>query len=679
MTNKTVVIFSILLSLTSLGQTDSLFNSKIDELQTLFSKRIYQPVKFSDTSIKVIKSISLTKKDNHNQSKSTYLEKQKELLKKDNGLAFTGSYLENFQADIADLNDNLVYARKFQAGINWNILKNGFFDRKVDVKLIEDRIEREKLKNETKSQSTHYLKRFDQTIYVFNKTKIKLLNEREESLKKQYALVLELVAMKKLPKQDLLKIEGKLSEIQSLKQVYGSYNMYLNYEIDTLSLDDENLTLIDLNYNSIFKLIEKQTKSVMGNNTYASYYKWYHQIGLKANVKYNYYDLINNSTRDYWSAGLNLTIPLFMQTKLKNEIAHEKWKYDNERLSNSRTDLHEEVLNVAYDFRYKLKQFVGFYQKRKIIEERLRIENVKVRLGDKYVDPMGGLNLIDDIVRVDIELIDLLQNLYLKALKIHSKIAFSKIEDVIINKSIYTVDEYSKDKQKSVYVWSKTFEKNSAGFLAEYSIYNHFNKAIVSASISDSKLKSKQQYAEFLKGKADYYLMIGSNKLFYHEDIVSQINQIYEGYKSVEVKGIHVDIEPHTFAEWKTDKMKLLDRYVMMIGEISSYCKTNNLKLEISIPLHYNEIIVDKLFKVVDKIYFMAYENIKIDYIYKKVQKYVDTNLENIVIVLRTEDFKGRIEMNNMVEELKKKTNVQHYAYHDLGRLLKQDKDNLKR
>ena len=679
MINKCLFFTFLMSSLTSISQQDSTFSVKVKELQMLYSERAYEPVQFSDTSIRMIKSISLNKKEDNFTNKSTYLNKQRELLKRDKGLALTGSYLENFNPDIADLNDNLVYNRKFQAGINWNILKNGFFDRKVDVKLIEDRIEREKLRNESNSQSSHYLKRFDQTIYIFNKAKLKLLNDREESLQKQYALLLELVALKKLPKQDLLKIEGRLSELQSLKQVYGSYNAYLNEKEDSLSLSLDNLALIDLDYNSIFKLIESQTKEILGNNTFSNYYKWYHQIGLKANLKYNYYDLIGNSNRDYWSTGVNLTIPLFRQTKLKNEIIEEKWKYDNERLSNSRSDLHEEVLNVAYEFRYKLKQFVGFYQKRKIVEERLRIENVKVRLGDRYVDPMGGLNLVDDIVKIDIELIDLLQNLYLKALKIQSKIAFSKIEDVIVNSPIYVVDNYAKDKQKGVYVWSKIFEENDAGFLAEYCIYNHFNKTIVSASLNDSRLDSKKRFAKFLGDKSDYYLMIGSNKLFYHEDIIGQINKIYTDYKGVDVKGIHIDIEPHTFLEWKTDKANLLDQYLKMIGEISAYCKANNLELEISIPLHYNELIVNKLFLIVDKVYFMAYENVKDEYIYKKVQKFVDNQLDKIVIALRTEDFNTRIEMNNKVEALKKLTNVQQYSYHDLARLLKQDKDNLKR
>ena len=119
------MIFTFLIiSLPAFSQVDSIFSVKTKALQELFSERNYEAVQFSNTSIQVIKSISLDKRDDENTTNSTYLEKQKELLKRDNGLSLTGSYLENFNADIADLNDNLVYTRKFQAGINWNILKN---------------------------------------------------------------------------------------------------------------------------------------------------------------------------------------------------------------------------------------------------------------------------------------------------------------------------------------------------------------------------------------------------------------------------------------------------------------------------------------------------------------------------------------------------------------------------
>ncbi|MGV6861908.1 MAG: hypothetical protein ACWA41_09055 [Putridiphycobacter sp.] len=661
------------------AQTDSLFSLKIKELIQLFNAASYTPIQFSDTNIYVLRAISNDKSDKGNTYKSNYLEKQKELAEKDLGLTATGSYQENLNPTVADLNDNLVYNRKFLVGINWNILKNGYFNNQVEAKILEDRIQREILKNEQSNQSAYYLARFDQTIFTFNKLKIELLNERENALNKQHALIKELVLLKRLPKADLIRIESRLAEVQSLKQVYASYNDYLNFSNDSLNLSLDNLPLIDLNYNKIFETIENQTNEVLGNNAYTDYYQWYHQIGLKTYVRYNYYNLINSTYRSYVSFGLNLTVPLPFNTKLENEIAQEKWKYDNERLQNQRNSLHEDVLNVAYEFRYKLKQFIGFYQKRVLIEEKLRIEQVKVKLGDKNIDPMGALDLIDDIVSVDIELIDLLQNLYLKSLKIHSKIAYANIDDIVKSEPIHAVNEFAMNKKRAVYVWSKTFSDHSPEFLAEYTIYNNFNKVIVAGSKSDSLINNKLKYATYLDGKADYYVMLGNNKLFYNDSINRYISETLNQYDSIHIKGVHLDIEPHTFDEWKTNRMDLLNQYVDMVGKVSFFCKSNDLELDISIPLYYNPEIIDQLLNTVDHVYFMAYENVKNQYIQKKVNIYSDYAFNKIVIALRTEDFNNRIEMENKMDTLQNLTNVQNFVYHDLNRVINLDKANIKK
>jgi hypothetical protein len=661
------------------AQQDSLFSLKINELLELFDNATYQPIQFSDTSLKIIRSIANSKSKDAGIYKSNYLQKQKELAEKDYGVFVSGAYQENFNPSVADLNDNLVYNRKFQVGINWKLLKDGYLDNQVQVKLLEDRIEREKLKNEQSNQSAYYLERFDHTIYVFNKLKVQLLNQREESLLKQYDLIDELVLLKKLPKEDLIRIETRLAEVQGLKKVYLSYNNYLNIEQDSLSFDIYNLPLIDLNYQKIFETIEEQTKSVIQGNAYQNYYKWYHQIGLKTYLRYNYYNLVTSTYRSYVSAGLTLTVPLPFNTELKNEVAQEKWKYDNERLLNQRNSLHEDVLNIAYEFRYKLKQFIGFYQKRILIEEKYRIENVKVRLGDKNIDPMGGLDLIDDMVRVDIELIDLLQNLYLKALKIHSKIAYAKIEDVVKIEPMKSLNDYAETKERSVYIWSKIFKENVSGFLAEYVIYNKFQKVIVAGSKHDKLIDKKIKFAKFVEPKVDYYVMFGSNKLFYNDSINNYIQSVLSDYKNVNVKGVHLDIEPHTFDDWKTKRMKLLNRYIELVGFVSTYCEKNNLLLEISIPLYYNPDVVDKLFSKVDRIYFMAYENVKNEYIARKLSTFSDFSKNKIEIALRTEDFSNRIEMEQKMDTLENITNIHNFAYHDLGRLIQMDKDNIKK
>ena len=45
-------------------------------------------------------------------------------------------------------------------------------------------------------------------------------------------------------------------------------------------------------------------------------------------MRYNHYDIIADASRSYFSAGVNVVVPLSFNTKLENEVAQEKWKYE---------------------------------------------------------------------------------------------------------------------------------------------------------------------------------------------------------------------------------------------------------------------------------------------------------------------------------------------------------------
>ena len=93
-------------------------------LMQLFEESNYQKVKFEDTSLAVIDAISEMKRNENYTSRSLYLDKKLELYQKDYGLSITGSFLQNVDPTIGDLEDNLTYQRRMQAGLEWNILKN---------------------------------------------------------------------------------------------------------------------------------------------------------------------------------------------------------------------------------------------------------------------------------------------------------------------------------------------------------------------------------------------------------------------------------------------------------------------------------------------------------------------------------------------------------------------------
>ncbi len=664
----------VLIFQTGFGQEDSVLQSKITELKAMFHNYSYSPMEFKDTSLEVIRQISTIKSSSHFPDRSIYLQKRAEQLRKDLGVDFSGNYVENFNVDpVEDIEDNVGYQRRVQAGLRWDVLDGGYFENKVMAQMMEDRILREKLSNDVAKESQYFLARFDQTVYSFNNAKLRLLGLRLIGLRKQFKLIRDLVILKKLRKEQLIQVEIRLSEVESLINVYKSYNDYLGIQADSIQPLGTDLPIIDLNYEAIFKFMGIQTDSILGNSAYTEYFKWYHEVGLQPFVRYNYYDIVTDQDRGFFTAGVNLTIPLTFDTKLNNEVEHEKWIYENERFARDRSLLQEEILNTAHEFRGQMKRFVDTYQKRKLISERLRIEKAKERLSENGVDPFLGLDLFDELVEADIELTEILQGLYLKALKIHTKIPGISIDQLIKSQSAGDLYQYVTHKKRDVYIWSKTFETYTSDFLAEYALYNEFGKLIVAVSDTDPSTE-KKKFMQYASENSEVYFMLGDNKLFYNKDITGYLNRVMLQYPNTKPAGIHLDIEPHTFDNWETDRRDLLNKYVIFVAEVSRFCKANQLKLEISVPKHYDTFVMDQLFQLVDKVYFMCYENVDTDFLIKKLKPFVDANKEKVVIALRTEDFINRLEMEDKIDVLQDSLKVNEFAYHDLQRIISFDK-----
>lgn len=670
----TLFIIFLLIGFASHAQEDELLRSKIEELTGLFRDFDYDPIAFQDTSLDVIREISKLEDVSYFPDRSIYLQKRAEQLEKDLGVEAVVNYIENFNAiSPPDLGQDFGYTRRVQMGMQWEMLDGGYFENQVRAQMLEDRILREKFSNDIAKESQYYLERFDQTVYTFNRLKLDLLKVRLVELRKQHRLIRDLVFLKKLKKEHLIRVEIRLSEVESLINVYKSYNDYLEVEVDSIAFGSEDLPLIDLDYDAIFKLVGAQTDSLLEGAEYVEYFKWYHQIGLRPFMRYNYYDQQTDTDRSFFSAGLNLTVPLQFDTQLDNEVEHERWKYENERFTRDRAQLHEDVLNTAYEFRYQMKRFVDRYQTRKLTNERLRIEKAKLRLSQLSVDPFEGLDLYDDLLESDIELVEMLQGLYLKALKIHTKIPGTSIDDIIKSQSAGDLYEYVTTKKRDIYIWSKTFENYAGDFLAEYAVYNEFGKLIVAVSDKDTS-SQKKLFMQYANENSEVYFMLGNNKLFYNPDITGYLSRVLKEYDKVKPEGIHLDIEPHTFPNWDTDRRDLLNKYVILVSEVSRFCKKNDLKLEISVPKHYDTFIMDQLFQLTDKVYFMCYENVETDFLVRKLKPYTDKYADKVVIALRTEDFANRLEMENKIDDLQDELKVSEFAYHDLQRIIGFDK-----
>ena len=593
------------------------------------------------------------------------------IYKRDIGLDFNSSIVNNQQIDIVNLDDNLPFKSRIQSGIEWNLLKNGLFQNKREAKkiLIEQKINNQ-LSNNFLDKNT-YLESYNNIIKLFNEKKILLLNSRQKMLSTFNGSLSRLYISNTIKQDEWLEVQQRLAENKSLLQIYQPYNAIQNTNSSKTNL---NFPIFDINEQELMKYqnsLQKDSLEYYFNQINKLSDNWLSTVNFSPFTRYNYYNLINGSSASYrafFSVGANLSIPLdFNRSKIKT--LHElESKQKIQSIENKHQFYFEELANDLYEYRYNLYQLTSIYYKRKIIEDAISIENIKRELNRANFSPIKACKLIDDLYRIDLELIEMNQNLYLKLLKIHKKNDLIPMEKLLKPFDFSSLNPKDSLNKKSIYIWSKTFKAYSSDILFQYIKTNQFNNVVL--SIQEDSIDNQNQFCRILsENNIGVEIMIGNNKAFSEKDFQQFLNTKLSKVDIKSINGIHLDIEPHTFPDWKDKKSEYLAKFKQLVEQASLFAKEKNIKLAISIPLTYPEEVVNELFKSVDLIYFMAYENVKEDYISKKLLNF-EKDKEKIVIAFRTEDFENRDQMDLFISSFQNKYDYKKIAIHDLGRLI---------
>ena len=593
------------------------------------------------------------------------------IYKRDIGLDFNSSIVNNQQIDIVNLDDNLPFKSRIQSGIEWNLLKNGLFQNKREAKkiLIEQKINNQ-LSNNFLDKNT-YLESYNNIIKLFNEKKILLLNSRQKMLSTFNGSLSRLYISNTIKQDEWLEVQQRLAENKSLLQIYQPYNAIQNTNSSKTNL---NFPIFDINEQELMKYqnsLQKDSLEYYFNQINKLSDNWLSTVNFSPFTRYNYYNLINGSSASYrafFSVGANLSIPLdFNRSKIKT--LHElESKQKIQSIENKHQFYFEELANDLYEYRYNLYQLTSIYYKRKIIEDAISIENIKRELNRANFSPIKACKLIDDLYRIDLELIEMNQNLYLKLLKIHKKNDLIPMEKLLKPFDFSSLNPKDSLNKKSIYIWSKTFKAYSSDILFQYIKTNQLNNVVL--SIQEDSIDNQNQFCRILsENNIGVEIMIGNNKAFSEKDFQQFLNTKLSKVDIKSINGIHLDIEPHTFPDWKDKKSEYLAKFKQLVEQASLFAKEKNIKLAISIPLTYPEEVVNELFKSVDLIYFMAYENVKEDYISKKLLNF-EKDKEKIVIAFRTEDFENRDQMDLFISSFQNKYDYKKIAIHDLGRLI---------
>ncbi|MGV3630762.1 MAG: hypothetical protein ACO1O6_06135 [Bacteroidota bacterium] len=656
-------------------------------LHTIFdSAQRYIPEKIekntNDSSLLVFVS-QLKSPLDYRFNEELYFRSQEEYLKKQLGLNYTFDALQNINATQQDVEDNILYQRRFQNGLEWNILKDGYFDARSDLKLLplEQAFSRELAQYQYSRKNIPV--KMNQVIYWFNYKKAHVLDLRFELLNAQKSIIESLFFAKKIAKEFVISNQTRMAEIEAMKHIYASYNTYITPLFDSTAYDWE-APLFDLNYSrlaggiaengSLDSLTAELVRQSESQN------KWFNEVRLKAYARHSYYDLLtaDPAGRAFFSVGVGATVPLNFSHKEQNAIEHGKLYKQLESVHLAEDNQRIDLLNEAYEYRYQLKQYIVFHQKRISLLESIRQERVKAKLQDEDFNPLHALELMDDLYKVEIELLDLKQNLYLRLVKIHEKVQDVAVGELIVPLKLPNYFDFEDQTRRQVYLWSSAFEKHTNDFLVEYILYNQFDGVQLAISKEDPYKERKTQLIRDLKAKGvQTDLMIGQNSLLDSQQFKTEIEKMLKQFPLEMVHGVHLDIEPHTRDDWKTKQEELKNAYKYLLKETKSLCSTYNLKLSIDLPLSLDTVYVRELMEQADLVRFMCYENIKEEYLVRKLTPYLNRK-EKIAVALRTEDFSTRNDMEFFAKTISNLTGINTLNFHDLNRLIELDKKSLK-
>lgn len=666
-------------SLVSAQTKDELVSSYIknlsdtwDELNTkTFSSFIVDSsLTLNAEPFKIEQSLSPSKK---HQMQLRLNQLQQRINKKDVGLHATVSYQENFKSPIVDPEEIVIFKRRAIAGLDWDVLNNGFYENRVKNKVLK--IQQAALQ---KQQLTDKLNSFQnkQTTHIisyFNSKKIEILNARKLLNNKQIPVIEKLWAIKHITKDNYLKA------IQNTTDINAQYNLYQNYNQVNLvnNTFDFELPILDININQLLQKTNTATfdSTLIDATQIAKYQSSYlKDISLKAYTRYNYYDVYNagQPNRSYISVGMNLSLPLTFNQKDKKEFYLTQYQLSNLKETTDSIDSQAFILNKYYEYQYKLKQFKNLYHKRLVFEELLRTERVKAQLSDYEFNPNTALFILDDYWSNAIELIDLKQDLYKLLLDLKTKVPSANITDYTMPLNLSNLNIASSNPPfKAVYVWSDAFKNHSQTVINEYCKVNEFNPILISYNTTKSHV---QQVSEFISKNytTPIHIMIGSNKLL-QTGIAGFLDTLKTNLNLSQIKGIHLDIEPHTFTDFKENKEQYFKKYIDVLKQAKLFADNNKLELSVSIPLNYPDEVLNEINAACNQVYLMAYENVDVDFISRKTIEEKSIFKNKCVLALRTKDFENRTSM----DEAFKKLGFEKTAYHDLDDLIKFDNTSI--
>ncbi len=588
-----------------------------------------------------------------------------DIYRKDYGLSLTGSYQENFRSPLIDPDDIIAFQRRFILGVDWDLLKSGWHANQWKVESLKAELEDLKRKQKLESDQLSVLKTTEQITFLFNEQKATILQFRKELNKEHLIQLKKLWDLNQLPQEYYLHGLQNSTDIDEQVAINRSLHELLVKSQKQMRISAAPVLTIDIQKLVALANVQNLDSATLNADKVAHYESSYlDEISLKAFARYNYFDVYNNNlpNRSYVSVGLNVSLPLTFNSKEKNELSKLNYalQYDNKGEDIVRQDLEQQLTHYYLAYRNEFKQYIELLEQQRTLDLKIEREQMKRMYVPLEFNPNSALQLLDERCSNMLQLLDVHYRMYHILVRINEQLPSSDISDFTspADPTSYLHVSTGQTNQRSLYVWSKSLQNGGVDSVTAYCIKNNIKEVLIS-------YRNKKEYQALLKdflnknSQRNPQLIISNNQV-----IEKGIKSTLDSVKKAElpfVKGIHLDIEPHTFSNFKDNKDAYFKKYRNILQDASSFCVQNGLTLSVSIPLNYPVDLLNEIFSKCHRVYLMCYENVNSSFLERQTEEERKINISKIVIALRAKDFKTI----NQMEELASKLGTTLIAYHD--------------
>lgn len=601
------------------------FSRNVDDLQLLFGP-------------KQVDSLQVF----HDQAERSAAMK---VIRGDHGLKLQSSYANNFTGSLLE-DDGTFYQWRTYAGLDWDLMKGGVLARKQKLLQLQREYEAEQAAQNERIKDFSYRKSYDFIIYTFNKQKVEVIENRLNILSGLLSVIEKMYYLRYNHWEDVLDIMSKKSETELFLKNYLTYLRSVQLDSQLVNQEVSDLPVFDILFDEIVRqgcdtmtrhfILEKNLEALEHD------FHWSKEINLSAQLRYNYYDgglASSYNARDFLTAGLSLTIPIPFNQSARREWKEAKQQKLRTDFESYRNGLNNELLNHYYEYEYAHKQYLNFFYKKEQLAVTINRGIRKRNLDDPDYSPMQVVDKLDELFSVDLELIDIQQKMYLKALKVFSMVNAVDVTPFIDIKDYNQfVSQYKS--RRILFCSADDLRLYEPPFLMEFFRQNGVTEVVVDAGADPS---TYLRYAALLDAAVGSDLLVrfavdplgGSSQLA--PDLQSEISLSL-------TPSLHFDLNA-----------ALKDRHNHYYDEIQEtlVLYSKSFDISISVPAHTDPELIQALLPLISKVHLLPEHSEQVNSAFRNLRSMIP-GLSNDYVYpgVRPQDFSTKLEFDDFIEEV---------------------------